>query len=165
VSAQQLSGDHLGAKAAILMDAHSGRVLFAHNVHEPLPPASTTKVMTLVLALEAIADGRLQWDDMVTASARARSMGGTQIWLETGESMSVKDLLHAIAIGSANDASVAIAEHLAGSEEAFAAWMNRRAAELGAQGTHFSNASGLPPAGEIGRAPRGASGRGAPGPE
>lgn len=136
----------LGAKAAIVMDAHSGRVLFEANAREPLPPASVTKVMTLLLALEAIQDGRLGWDDMVTASARARSMGGTQIWLETGESMSVRDLLHAIAIGSANDASVAIAEHLAGSEEAFAAWMNRRAAELGAQGTHFSNASGLPPA-------------------
>lgn len=136
----------LGAKAAIVMDAQSGRVLFEANAREPLPPASVTKVMTILLALEAIQDGRLGWDDMVTASARARSMGGTQIWLETGESMSVRDLLHAIAIGSANDASVVIAEHLAGSEEAFAEWMNRRAAELGAEHTHFSNASGLPPA-------------------
>jgi len=143
--AQELSAARLRSKAAIVIDAHTGRVLFESNAHEPLPPASVTKVMTMLLVLEAIQEGRLQWDDTVTASARARSMGGTQIWLETGETMSVRDLLYAVALGSANDAAVALAEHLAGSEEAFAQWMNRRAAELGARNTRFSNASGLPP--------------------
>lgn len=135
----------LHSKAGIVIDAASGRVLYEYNAHQPLPPASVTKVMTLVLAIEAVMEGRAHWDDMVTASARAASMGGTQIWLETGEQMRYEDLLWAIAVGSANDAAVAIAEYLAGSEEAFAELMNKRARELGALNTHFLTASGLPP--------------------
>ncbi len=147
VAAQQGGGDlQLHSKAAVVIDAASGRVLYEKNAHEPLPPASVTKVMTLILALEAIERGEATWDELVTASARAASMGGTQIWLETGEQMAYGDLLWAIAVGSANDAAVAIAEHLAGSEAAFAEMMNERARELGAQNTHFLNASGLPPA-------------------
>lgn len=136
----------LASKAAVVIDAASGRVLYAYNAHQPLPPASVTKVMTLLLALEAVDAGQLSLDDMVTTSARAASMGGTQIWLEPGEQMSLREMLWAIAVGSANDAAVAVAEHLAGSEPAFAQLMNERARELGAQNTHFLNASGLPPA-------------------
>lgn len=146
-AAQQGGVDlQLHSKAAVVIDAASGRVLYEKNAHQPLPPASVTKVMTLILALEAIQNGEATWDEMVTTSARAASMGGTQIWLETGEQMAYGDLLWAIAIGSANDAAVAIAEHLAGTEAAFAERMNARARELGAQNTHFLNASGLPPA-------------------
>lgn len=135
----------LVSKAAIVIDAASGRVLFEHNAHQPLPPASVTKVMTLVLALEAVQSGEVALTDMVTTSSRAASMGGTQIWLETGERMAFGDMLYAIAVGSANDASVAVAEYLAGTESAFAERMTARARELGAQNTHFLNASGLPP--------------------
>lgn len=133
------------SKAAVLMDAQSGAVLYAHNEHEPLPPASVTKVMTMVLALEALYAGRVSWDDLVSTSAHAASMGGTQIWLEPGEQMSFRDMLYAVAVGSANDAAVALAEFLAGSEPAFVEQMNARARELGMQNTHFSNPSGLPP--------------------
>lgn len=135
----------LASKAAIVMDAASGRILFEHNAHQPLPPASVTKVMTLVLALEAVERGDVSLTDMVTTSSRAASMGGTQIWLETGERMAFGDLLYAIAVGSANDASVAVAEYLAGTESAFAVRMTERARELGALNTQFLNASGLPP--------------------
>lgn len=136
----------LHSKAAVVIDASSGRVLFEMDAHKALPPASVTKVMTLILALEAIENGDATWDEMVSTSSRASSMGGTQIWLEIGEQMAYGDLLWAIAVGSANDAAVAIAEHLAGSEAAFATMMNERARELGALNTHFLNASGLPPA-------------------
>lgn len=139
----------LVSKAAIVIDAASGRILFEHNAHQPLPPASVTKVMTLLLALEAVERGDVALTDMVTTSSRAASMGGTQIWLETGERMAFGDMLWAIAVGSANDASVAVAEYLAGTESAFAQLMTERARELGAQNTHFLNASGLPPA-EVG---------------
>lgn len=135
----------LVSKAAIVIDAASGRVLFEHNAHEALPPASVTKVMTLVLALEAVQEGRVSLTDMVSTSSRAASMGGTQIWLETGELMPFGEMLYAIAVGSANDAAVAVAEYLAGSESAFAERMTERARELGAQNTQFLNASGLPP--------------------
>ena len=135
----------VSATAAILMEYSSGDIIYEKNSHQPLPMASITKVMTMVIALEQIRDGLLGWDDVVTASEYAKSMGGSQIWLETGEQMSVKDLLYAIAVGSANDAAVAIAEHIAGSEANFAAMMNQRAKELGMDNTVFSNASGLPP--------------------
>lgn len=134
------------SKAAILIDAHTGQVLYEHNAHEALPPASVTKVMTLLLALEAVAEGRAKLDDLVHTSAYAASMGGTQIWLEPGEQMPLKEILYAIAVGSANDAAVALAEHLGGSEAGFVEMMNRRAAELGARNTQFQNPSGLPPA-------------------
>lgn len=135
----------ISSKAAVLMDAQSGTVLYGQNEHEPLPPASVTKVMTMVLALEAVHEGRVAWDDLVSTSDYAASMGGTQIWLEPGEQMSFRDLLYAVAVGSANDAAVALAEFLAGSEPAFVERMNARARELGMRNTQFSNPSGLPP--------------------
>lgn len=135
----------LNSKAAVLMDYQTGRVLYAHNEREPLPPASVTKVMTLLLALEAVRDGKASLDDLVVASDYAASMGGTQIWLEPGERMPLKDLLYAVAVGSANDAAVAIAEHLGGSEEVFVEMMNAKAKELGMENTRFANPSGLPP--------------------
>lgn len=142
-SAEQLP---IKSKAAILMDFHTGRVLYEVNAHQALPPASVTKIMTLTLALEAVRDGRASLEELVTASPYAARMGGTQIWLEAGEQMPLEDLLYAIAVGSANDAAVAVAEHLGGSEAAFVAMMNEKARELGMQNTHFSNPSGLPPA-------------------
>ncbi|MFS8628438.1 MAG: D-alanyl-D-alanine carboxypeptidase family protein [Limnochordales bacterium] len=134
------------SRSAILIEAHSGRVLYEKNAHEPLPPASVTKIFTLVVALEALRDGQVSLDDMVVVSRRAAGMGGTQVYLEVGETMSLEDLLYAIAVESANDAAVAVAEHIAGSEEAFAALMNERSRALGARNTELSNASGLPPA-------------------
>lgn len=143
----------ISARAAVLIEAHSGRVLYEKNAHEPLAPASVTKVFTLVVALEAVRDGRAALDDLVTVSRRAAGMGGTQIYLEVGEQMTLKDLLYGIAVESANDAAVAVAEYIAGSEEAFAQLMNERARALGARSTSLSNASGLPPA-DIGMAGR-----------
>ncbi|HEX6970897.1 MAG TPA: D-alanyl-D-alanine carboxypeptidase family protein [Limnochordia bacterium] len=133
------------SKAAILMDAASGRVLYAVNEHEALPPASVTKIMTLVLALEALERGEISLDELVVGSEYAASMGGTQIWLEPGEQLPMREILYAIAVGSANDAAVALAEHLAGSEAAFVEMMNARARELGMKNTQFANSTGLPP--------------------
>lgn len=135
----------LASRAAVLMDAASGRVLYALNPDQPLPPASVTKIMTLMLALEAVHEGRVSASDEVVASERAASMGGSQIWLEPGERMTLRELLYAVAVGSANDASVAVAEFLAGSEEAFVEMMNRRARALGMKNTRFANSTGLPP--------------------
>ena len=137
---QTLSFD---CKSAILMDARTGEVLFSQNADEALPPASVTKVMTLLLVMEAIEDGRLSLDDVVTASAHASSMGGSQIFLKEGEQMTVEDLVKSVVIASANDAALALAEHLSGSEDAFVARMNERASELGMANTHFENTNGL----------------------
>ncbi|MGN0172013.1 MAG: D-alanyl-D-alanine carboxypeptidase family protein [Acutalibacteraceae bacterium] len=133
----------VNAKSAILMDMTGKTVLFEQNSHEPLPIASVTKVMTLLLVMEAIDNGQLSYDDMVTCSTRASSMGGSQIWLKENETMSVRDLLKAAVIVSANDACAALAEHLCGTIEAFVAKMNARAAELGATDTQFVDCSGL----------------------
>ncbi len=133
----------VNAKSAILMDMTGGAVLFEQNSHESLPIASVTKVMTLLLVMEAIDSGQLSYDDMVTCSTRASSMGGSQIWLKENETMSVRDLLKAAVIVSANDACAALAEHLCGTIEAFVAKMNARAAELGATDTQFVDCSGL----------------------
>ena len=130
-------------KSAILMDARTGEILFEQNADEALPPASVTKVMTLLLIMEAIEDGRISWNEVVTASAHASSMGGSQIFLKEGEQMTVEDLVKSVVIASANDAALALAEHLSGSEEAFVARMNERAAELGMEHTHFENTNGL----------------------
>lgn len=130
-------------KSAILMDARTGEVLFAQNADEALPPASVTKVMTLLLVMEAIEEGRLSWGEIVTASTHASSMGGSQIFLKEGEQMSVEDLVKSVVIASANDAALALAEHISGSEETFVARMNERAAELGMTNTHFENTNGL----------------------
>lgn len=135
----------LKSKAAVLIEYQSGRVLYEHNAHTPLPLASVTKVMTLALALEAVRDGKASLDELVTTSEYAASMGGTQIWLEPGEKMPFGELLYALAVGSANDAAVALAEHLAGSEPAFVEAMNAKAKSLGMVNTTFANPSGLPP--------------------
>ena len=130
-------------KSAILMEASTGTVLFERNADEALPPASVTKVMTLLLVMEAIEDGRLRYEDTITASAHACSMGGSQIYLKEGEQMSAEDMIKSVVIASANDAAVALAEHLAGSEAAFVDQMNQRAVELGMENTHFENTNGL----------------------
>lgn len=136
---------NISAKAAVLMEYASGDILYEKAPDLPLPMASVTKIMPLVIALEQIRDGKLSWDDIVTTSEYAKSMGGSQVWLETGEQMTVREMLYAIAVGSANDASVAIAEYIGGSEQAFVDMMNKKAAELGLTNTVFSNPSGLPP--------------------
>jgi len=145
-SAQALE---VSAPSALLMEKETGTVLFAKDEHAKLEPASVTKVMTLLLVLEAIDDGRLALDDMVTVSAHAASMGGSQVYLKEGEQMSVDDMLKAVAVVSGNDAAVALAEHLAGSEEGFVEQMNQRAAELGMADTCFVNCTGLPAAGHL----------------
>ena len=133
----------LTCKSAVLMEASTGKILYAKNMDEALPPASVTKVMTLLLVMEDIDSGKLKYTDTVTASAYAASMGGSQIYLKEGESMSVEDLLKSVVIASANDAAVALAEHIAGSESAFVARMNQRAQELGMTATNFENTNGL----------------------
>lgn len=132
----------LTAKSAALYDAN-GQMLYEMNAEEPLQPASVTKIMTLLLAMEALDRGDVALDTMVTGSAHAASMGGTQIWLKEGEQLSFDEMLKAIAVGSANDCAVAVAEHLAGSEQAFVERMNERASELGCTSTTFVNANGL----------------------
>ena len=135
--------EEITAKSAVLMDAATGKVLFEYNADEALPPASVTKIMTLLLVFEAIDGGALKLTDMVTASETAASMGGTQIYLEPGEKMCVEDLIKSVVISSANDAACALAEHIAGSESAFVARMNERACELGMVNTNFENTNGL----------------------
>lgn len=132
------------ARSAILMDADSGTVIFEKNPHEQLPPASITKIMTMLIVMEELSKGTLNLDEQVTASEYAASMGGSQIFLEPGESMSVEDLLKGVAMASGNDATVALAEKIAGSEEIFIRMMNEKAKELGLKNTHFSNTNGLP---------------------
>jgi len=130
-------------KSAVLMDAATGTVLYESNSHTPLHPASVTKVMTMLLIMEAIAGGRIGWDDTVTASETAAAKGGSQIYLKVGEQMSVTDMVKSIAVSSANDCACAMAEHIAGSEESFVQQMNEKAAALGMQDTHFVNCTGL----------------------
>ena len=137
------------SKSCLLMEKTTGQVLYAVNEHEPLEPASVTKVMTILLTMEAIDSGSLSYDDTVTASAYACSMGGSQIWLKENEQLTVEDMLKAVCVVSANDASVALAEHLAGSAEAFVEQMNQRAAELGMADTHFVTPTGLPAKGHV----------------
>ena len=131
------------APTAILIEQSTGTVLFEKNDHEKLAPASVTKVMTLLLVMEALDEGRIGWDDMVTASESAAAKGGSQIYLEVGEQLPLREMLKAVVVSSANDCACALAEHVAGSEEAFVARMNERAAELGMEDTHFVNCTGL----------------------
>lgn len=133
-----------GAKSAILIERDTGAVIFEKNSDEPLPPASMTKIMTMLLIMEALDAGKIKLDEKVRTSEYAASMGGSQIFLEEGEEMTVEEMLKAIAIGSANDASVAMAEKIAGSEENFVDMMNERAKELGLKNTKFQNSTGLP---------------------
>lgn len=139
----------LDAPSALLMEKQTGTVLYAKDEHTPREGASITKVMTLLLTMEAIDSGALSYDDTVTGSAHAASMGGSQIWLKEGEQMRVEDLIKAVCVVSGNDAAVALGEHLAGSEEAFVARMNERAKELGMHDTHFLNCTGLPAEGHV----------------
>ncbi|MBE6558256.1 MAG: D-alanyl-D-alanine carboxypeptidase [Ruminococcaceae bacterium] len=133
----------LSCKSAVLMEASTGQILYEQNSSEAMPPASVTKIMTLLLVMEAIEAGKLNMEDMITASAHAASMGGSQIYLKEGEQMTARDMIKSVVISSANDAAVALAEHVAGSEGAFVDTMNRRAAELGMENTHFENTNGL----------------------
>ena len=131
------------AKSAILIDASTGNIIYEKNAHEKLAPASMTKMMSMLLIMEAIDRGELKWNQMITASENASSMGGSQILLETGEKMSVKDLFKGIAVASGNDAVVALSEAIAGTEDEFVKRMNQRAKELGLQDTNFKNPHGL----------------------
>lgn len=140
VSAAELD---VAGKSAVLMDMTTGTILYEKNAHEKLPPASVTKVMTLLLIMEAIDAGTIGWEDTVTTSEAAAAKGGSQIFLKVGETMSVTDLVKSIAVSSANDAACAMAEHIAGSEAAFVAKMNEKAAQLGMADTHFVNCTGL----------------------
>lgn len=131
------------APSAILMDAATGTVLYEENAHERLAPASVTKVMTLLLVMEAIDSGILSWDDTITASAAAAAKGGSQVYLEEGEQMSVRDMVKSVTVSSANDCATALAEAISGSETAFVEKMNERAQELGMNDTYFVNCTGL----------------------
>ena len=133
----------LECKSAILMEAKTGTILYTKNAHEALPPASVTKIMTLLLIMEAVDTGRLSLGDTVTASANAASMGGSQVYLKEGEQMTLEDMLKSVVIASANDAAVALAEHLCGSVESFVTKMNQRAEQLGMTETRFENVTGL----------------------
>ena len=133
----------VAGKSAVLMDVETGTVMYENNAHEPLAPASVTKVMTMLLIMEAIDSSRIRWEDTVTASETAAAKGGSQIYLKVGETMSVSDMVKSIAVSSANDCACAMAEHLAGSEAAFVERMNERAKELGMNDTNFVNCTGL----------------------
>ncbi len=138
----------LPVKSAVLMDAATGTLLYEQDAHIALPPASVTKVMTLLLIMEAIDSGRIGWNDTVTTSETAAAKGGSQVYLKVGETMSVSDMVKSIAVSSANDCACAMAEHIAGSESAFVDMMNNRAKELGMDNTHFVNCTGLDDAAE-----------------
>ena len=133
----------VAGKSAVLMDVATGTILYESNSHERLAPASVTKVMTMLLIMEAVDSGKIALTDMVTASEAAAAKGGSQIYLKAGETMSVSDMLKSIAVSSANDCACAMAEHIAGSESAFVAMMNQRAQELGMNDTSFVNCTGL----------------------
>ncbi|MBR5479591.1 MAG: D-alanyl-D-alanine carboxypeptidase [Clostridia bacterium] len=131
------------AEAGVLMEKDTGKILYEKESHAKLPPASVTKVMTLLLVCEALDEGRISLTDTVTTSAHAASMGGSQVFLEEGEKMPLEDMLKATVISSGNDSAVALAEHIAGSEDGFVELMNKRAKELGMNDTHFANCTGL----------------------
>lgn len=146
---ENLSDLGLQSKSAVLMEADTGTIIYEQNSHEKLPPASVTKVMTLLLIYDAVADGKIKWDDMVTVSEHAASMGGSQVYLEPTEQQMVHDMTKCIAIASANDAAVSMAEYIGGSEEGFVELMNKRAKQLGMNDTNFVNACGLDADGHI----------------
>ena len=143
VTGAQAAALDLAAPSAILMEAATGTVLYESNAHERLRPASVTKIMTLLLVMEALEDGRISWDDTITTSSAAAAKGGSQIYLEENEQLSFEEMLKSVVVSSANDCATALAEHIAGSEAAFVGMMNERAAELGMQDTHFVNCTGL----------------------
>ena len=141
--AAQAADLEVEAKSALLMDVATGTVLFEQNAHEALAPASVTKVMTMLLIMEAIDSGKISWDDTVTVSETAAAKGGSQVYLKVGETMNVEEMVKSIAVSSANDCACAMAEHLEGSETAFVDTMNAKAAELGMENTRFVNCTGL----------------------
>ncbi|MCI8388066.1 MAG: D-alanyl-D-alanine carboxypeptidase [Clostridiales bacterium] len=143
LAAESSSTNDFGVPSCILMEASTGLVLYEYNADEQLPPASVTKIMTLLLVMEAVDDGRLGWEEKVQTSEYAASMGGSQVFLEPGEEMPVWEMVKCVVVASANDAAVALAEKIAGSEEAFVTKMNERAAELGMVNTVFKNTNGL----------------------
>lgn len=143
VSAEETVSVDVTAPSAVLMEVGTGQILFEKNSHEKRPPASVTKIMTMLLVMEAIDSGSVKLDDMVRCSEYAASMGGSQVYLEPNEEMTVHDMLKAVAVASGNDAAVALAEHIAGSAEGFVNMMNERAAALGMNDTHFVNCNGL----------------------
>lgn len=149
VSAGALGEGDISAPAAVLMDADTGKILFEKNAHEQRACASITKVMTLTLVMETVDSGKIHMDDVVTASAHAASMGGSDIWLEEGEQMTVDDMIKATAVASANDAAVALAEFICGTEDDFVAAMNEKAKALGMDDTTFMNCNGLDEEGHI----------------
>lgn len=149
VDVNAVTEETITAPSAVLMETSSGKILFEKNPHEQRPCASITKVMTMLLVCEAIGNGKLSLDDTITASAHAASMGGSDIWLEEGETMSADDMIKATVVASANDAAVALAEHLCGSEEVFVEKMNEKASQLGMKDTVFKNCNGLDEDGHI----------------
>lgn len=149
VDVNAVTEETITAPSAVLMETSSGKILFEKNPHEQRPCASITKVMTMLLVCEAIDNGKLSLDDTITASAHAASMGGSDIWLEEGETMSANDMIKATVVASANDAAVALAEHLCGSEEVFVQKMNEKANQLGMKDTVFKNCNGLDEDGHI----------------
>lgn len=140
---QQTTSLEINAKSAVLMEPSTGKIIYEKNADEALPPASVTKIMTLLLIYDSVESGKIKWDDTVTISEHAASMGGSQIFLEPNEQQKVSELTKSIAIASANDAAVAMAEFIGGSEEGFVEMMNRKAKELGMKNTNFENACGL----------------------
>lgn len=140
---------NVNAKSAILIEPTTGKILLEQNAHEKLPPASVTKVMTILLIYDAVANGKIKWEDVVTVSDHAASMGGSQIFLEPMEQQPVRELLKSIVIASANDSAVAMAEFIAGSEEGFVIMMNQKAKELQMNDTNFINACGLDTPGHV----------------
>lgn len=149
IDVNAVTEETITAPSAVLMETSSGKILFEKNPHEQRPCASITKVMTMLLVCEAIDNGKLSLDDTITASAHAASMGGSDIWLEEGETMSADDMIKATVVASANDAAVALAEHLCGSEEVFVEKMNEKASQLGMKDTVFKNCNGLDEDGHI----------------
>ncbi len=149
MTVSSLEDDSISSPSAVLMDAKSGKILFEKNAHEQRPCASITKVMTLLLVMEALDSEKIHLDDVVTASAHAASMGGSDIWLEEGEQMTVDDMIKATAVASANDAAVALAEFISGTEDDFVAAMNDKAQQLGMMETVFKNCNGLDEEGHL----------------
>ena len=143
------SGTNVDAKSALLMEPNTGKILYEKNIHEKLAPASVTKIMTMLLTMERIDSGKIKFTDKVTVSENAKKMGGSSMILDTGEVRTVEELIKGIAIASGNDAAVAIAEYLAGSEDSFVALMNQRAKELKMEDTTFKNCTGLSAAGHL----------------
>lgn len=143
IKAEEIEDLAPNAKSAIMIEASTGEILFQKNANEKLPPASMTKMMSMLIIMEEIEKGNIKWDEMITASENASSMGGSQIFLQAGEKMSVMDMLKGIAIASGNDATVAMAERVSGTEDAFVKRMNAKAKELGLKNTNFVNATGL----------------------